>query len=180
MWKINISTGSSVKIKLRELTGENSVKGTERNVSLGIIGGEDKKVKGVPLETGGTVSVYHWECWTIHWFNEHFRHGLLIQQLGKQASNLQHPFWKENITHWTYYSVLFPFINCKWCVIPYFRNKLLPLSAIWKLVAQGTSWKLYFWGRLLRKHYCTSRKTFIVIMVPEGQLCIDVHECMFL
>lgn len=55
MWKINISTGSSVKIKLRELTGENSVKGTERNVSLRITGGEDKKVKGVPLETGGTV-----------------------------------------------------------------------------------------------------------------------------
>lgn len=86
---------------------------------------------------------------------------LLIQQLGKQASNLQYPFWKENVTQWIYYSLSFPFMYCKRCVTLYFWNKLLPLSALWKLVAHGTSLKLYSWGCRLRKLHCTSGKTFV-------------------
>lgn len=84
IWKINIPTGSSVKIKLRELTGENSVKSTERNVSLRIIDGEEKEMKGVPLDTGGTL--FHFIIGNVELFTDLmniFRRGLLIQQLGK-------------------------------------------------------------------------------------------------
>lgn len=41
-----------------------------------------------------------------------------------------------------------------------------------EIISQGTSWKLYSWGHLLRKHYCA----FIIIVTPEGwQLYIVVH-----
>lgn len=84
IWKSNISTCNSLKIKLRELAGENSAKSTGRNVSVRIIDGEDKEVKGALIETGGTL--FQFIIGNVELFTDLmsiFRHRLLIQQLGK-------------------------------------------------------------------------------------------------
>lgn len=41
-----------------------------------------------------------------------------------------------------------------------------------EIISQGTSWRLYSWGHLLRKHYYNS---IITITPEEGQLFVDVH-----